>query len=78
MTRIDALMERYAAAGSLAENGVEIVAVEDPAGARLTAALRRVMVAARDDLDLWDDIIQRAQAPAVAPGHPSTGGHGPG
>ena len=61
MTRIDVLMERYAAAGSLAVNGAEIVAVEDPAGTRLNAALRRVMLAARDDLGLWDDIIQPAK-----------------
>lgn len=61
MSRIDVLMERYAAAGSLAANGVEIVAVADPAGARLNAALRRVMVAARDDPSLWDDIIQPAR-----------------
>ena len=54
-------MERYAAAGSLAANGAEIVAVADPAGARLNAALRRVMLAARDDPGLWDGIIQPAR-----------------
>ena len=54
-------MERYAAAGSLAANGAEIVAVEDPAGARLDAALRCVMLAARDDPGPWDDIIQPAR-----------------
>lgn len=54
-------MERYAAAGSLAANGAEIVAVADPAGARLDAALRSVMLAARDDPGLWDDIIQPAR-----------------
>jgi hypothetical protein len=61
MTRIDAVMERYAAAGSLAANGAEIVAVADPAGARVNAALRRVIFAARDDPGLWDDIIQPAK-----------------
>jgi hypothetical protein len=61
MNRIDVLMERYAAAASLAANGTEIVAVADPAGSRLNGALRRVMVAARDDPDLWDDIIQPAK-----------------
>lgn len=54
-------MERYAAAGSLAANGAEIVAVADPAGARLDAALRCVMLAARDDPGPWDDIIQPAR-----------------
>jgi hypothetical protein len=61
VSRIDALMERYAAAGSLAANGAEIVAVADPAGARLDAALRCVMLAARDDPGPWDDIIQPAR-----------------
>jgi hypothetical protein len=61
VSRIDALMERYAAAGSLAANGAEIVAVEDPVGARLNAALRCVMLAARDDPGPWDDIIQPAR-----------------
>ena len=54
-------MERYAAAGSLAAHGAEIVAVADPAGARLNAALQCVMLAARDDPGPWDDIIQPAR-----------------
>jgi hypothetical protein len=61
VSRIDALMERYAAAGSLAANGAEIVAVEDPAGARLNAALQCVMLAAREDPGPWDDITQPAR-----------------
>lgn len=61
MSRIDTLMDRYEAAKSLVANGAEIVAVADPAGARLNAALRRVMIAARDDPDLWDGIIAPAK-----------------
>jgi hypothetical protein len=61
MTRIDALMERYEAAELVAANGVEIVSVADPAGARLDAALRRVMSSAGDEPGLWDDIVQPAK-----------------
>ena len=43
MSRIASLNQRYAASASLAQTGVEIVAVGDPAGARLNAAVRRVI-----------------------------------
>jgi hypothetical protein len=61
MNTIDTLVKRYAAAESLSLNGAEIVAVADPTGARLNAALRRVMLAAREDPSLWEDIIQPAK-----------------
>lgn len=61
MSRIGTLIDHYAAAESLIVNGVEIVAVADPAGARLNAALRPVMLAAREDPGRWDDIIQPAK-----------------
>jgi hypothetical protein len=61
MTRIVALMERYKAAELLASNGVEIVSVVDSAGARLDAALRRVMGTAGDEPGLWDGIVQPAK-----------------
>jgi hypothetical protein len=61
MTRIGVLMERYKAAGMLAANGAEIVSVADPAGARLDAALRRVMRCAADEPGLWDGVVQPAR-----------------
>lgn len=42
MNRIDALNKRYAATRAISQNGVEIVAVGDPTGARLNAAVRRL------------------------------------
>lgn len=55
------LIERYASAESLVANGAEVVAVEDPEGSRLNGALRRVMIAAREDPGLWDGIIAPAK-----------------
>lgn len=57
MSRIDALNRRYAAAASLVQYGVEILAVGDPVGARLNAAARQLVTAAREDgPGLWDDL----------------------
>ena len=58
MSRIASLNRRYAACAELARNGVEIVAVGDPVGARLNAAVRRLMVLVQDDgPELWEDLI---------------------
>ena len=58
MSRIARLNQRYAASAELARSGVEIVAVGDPAGARLNAAVRRLMVLVRDDgPEVWEDLI---------------------
>lgn len=58
MSRIEALNRGYAASTSLVRNGVEILAVGDPAGARLNAAARQLMLAIREDgPGLWDDLV---------------------
>ncbi|MGN6405681.1 hypothetical protein [Sinomonas sp.] len=58
MSRIEALDRRYAASSSLIRHGVEIVAVADPAGARLNAACRQLMLRVDEDgPGLWDDLL---------------------
>lgn len=49
MNRIASLNRRYSASAELARNGVEILAVGDPAGARLNTVVRRLLILARDD-----------------------------
>jgi hypothetical protein len=61
MNRIEALVQRYDAAASLMRNGVEIVAVADPVGARYSRAVRRLLLASRDDPGLWEDLIRPAR-----------------
>src|SRR5262245_23470079 len=63
MSRIADLNRRYATAAALLRNGVEIVAVGDPAGARLNAAVRQLLFAVRDDgPGVWDDLVGAAKA----------------
>jgi hypothetical protein len=63
MSRVEALNLRYAASASLARDGVEIVAVGDPIGARLNAAVRGLLNVVRDDgSELWDDLVGAAKA----------------
>lgn len=63
MSRIADLNRRYAAAASVARNGVEITAVGDPSGARLNAAVRRLLLAIRDDgPGPWEDLVGAARA----------------
>ena len=63
MSRIHTLNQRYAASAALVLNGVEIVAVGDPVGARLNTAVRRLLVTAKDDgPDLWGDLIGSVKA----------------
>ncbi len=63
MSRIEALNQRYAASASLVRNGVEIVAVGDPAGARFNAAVRRLMVLVKEESGTYlDDLAGAAKA----------------
>lgn len=63
MSRIETAVRRYAASSALTREGVELVAVGDPAGARLNAAIIKIRLAARDDgPELWEGLLQ----PAVA------------
>ncbi|TQS43878.1 hypothetical protein [Cryptosporangium phraense] len=64
MNRIDALDQRYRASESLVHHGVEIVAVGDPAGARLNQAIRDVFYVAQDDLHdgPWGNVVGAAKS----------------
>lgn len=63
MSRIDALIQRYAASISLVRDGVEIVTVGDRAGARFNLAVRRLISAVREDgPGLWDDLAGVSKA----------------
>jgi hypothetical protein len=63
MNRISALNQRYRACAELAQTGIEIVAVGDPAGARFNAAVRRLMALVADEgADFLDDLIGAAKA----------------
>ena len=63
MTRIDALSARYSAVKSLVRYGAEIVAVDDPAGARLNIAVRQLLlVVHNDDPDIWNDLLGAVKA----------------
>ena len=63
MKRIDALNARYSAIKSLVQYGAEIVAVGDPAGARLNIAMQQLLpVIHNDDPDIWNDFLGAAKA----------------
>ena len=66
MNRIDALNRFYEAADRIAryqKGGIEINAVEDPAGARFDAAVRRLIALAKsEDGSFLDDIVCPAKA----------------
>lgn len=63
MSRIDVLNQRYEASARLVRAGVEIVAVGDPAGARLNVAVRRLMALVRDEGGSFlDDLVGAAKA----------------
>ncbi|MEV0645511.1 hypothetical protein AB0I28_09625 [Phytomonospora sp. NPDC050363] len=63
MNRIGDLNRRYAASAKVTRSGVEVVAVGDPSGARLNAAVRRLVVTAQDDSpELWEDLVGAAKA----------------
>lgn len=58
MSLFEALDRRYAASSSLILHGVEILAVGDPAGARLDAACRQLILRVGEDgPGLWDDLL---------------------
>lgn len=63
MNKIEAAVQRYMASASLQHDGIELVAVNDPIGARLNQAVKQVRFAVRDDgPELWEDLLR----PAVA------------
>jgi len=63
MTRVGLLNRRYAASAALQRDGVEIVAIGDPLGARFNTAARTLMLTAREDgPGLWDDLVGAVRA----------------
>lgn len=63
MSRINGLNRRYEASAGLVRHGVELLVVGDPAGARLNAAVRRLLLVVRDDgPGLWDELAGAARA----------------
>jgi hypothetical protein len=63
VNRLEAAVQRYAALAALERDGVEMVALSDPVGARLNQAVRQIRLAASDDgAELWEDLLR----PAVA------------
>jgi hypothetical protein len=63
MSRLDTVVARYAHAADLIRNGVELDLVEDPPGARVNAAVRQLLVLAREDISgLWDGVLGAAKS----------------
>ena len=63
MSRLDAVASRYARSADLVRNGVELDLVGDPPGARVNAAVRQLLLLARDDASgLWDGVLGPAKA----------------
>lgn len=63
MTRVNQVVQRYAAVRAVADRGISIFAVGDPAGARLNRAVRRSIFVLGDDRSaIWDDLLQAASA----------------
>lgn len=63
VSRIHDVIRRYDAACSVLKHGVSIFVVGDPLGAQLNAALRRALyVLGEDRSEVWDDILQAANA----------------
>ena len=63
MSRLDAVASRYARSADLVRNGVELDLVGDPPGARVNAAVRQLLLLARDDASgLWDGALGAAKA----------------
>lgn len=63
MSRIDALNTRYDNSVRITRNGVEIVAVGDPAGACFNVAVRRLMALVREEGSTYlDDLVGAAKA----------------
>jgi hypothetical protein len=63
MSRIHSVIQRYDAARAVADHGVSIFAVGDPAGAQLNATIRRALyVLGEERSEVWTDLLQAANA----------------
>ncbi|MFL1592769.1 hypothetical protein NQ854_07695 [Rhodococcus ruber] len=63
MNRVQRTLDRYAAAGAVAERGVSIFTVGDPAGAQLNAAVQRtLLVLGKERSEVWADLLGAANA----------------
>ncbi|MER7604760.1 hypothetical protein [Nocardioides sp. NPDC127503] len=62
-SRVQEVIRRYEASAAVLRHGVEIFAVGDPAGARLNAAVRRLIYTADENgSDIWGDLLRAANA----------------
>ncbi len=63
MSRIGEVIARYDAAQAVAEHGVSVIAVGDPGGALLNAAIRRTLFTLGSERsDVWTSLLQPANA----------------
>lgn len=63
MTRVTSLNQRYAACAALVKAGIQIFAVGDPAGARFSAVVRRLVALDREDGGSYlDDLVGASKA----------------
>lgn len=63
VSRILELNRRYEASRALSRNGVEIIAIGDPAGSRLDRAVQRLLREATDgSVAFWEDLVSAAKA----------------
>ncbi|ADP84923.1 hypothetical protein [Pseudofrankia inefficax] len=63
MSRVAAVNGRYQRAAALAKGSAELIAIVDPAGARVDAAVRSVTLLSHEDRSgLWDDLVGPARA----------------
>lgn len=62
-SRVHDVIRRYSASAEILRHGVEIFAVGDPAGARLNAAVRRLIYTVGENgSDVWGDLLRAANA----------------
>ncbi|MCC8450481.1 hypothetical protein [Streptomyces rochei] len=63
MSRVHDVIRRYKASVEVVRHGVEVFVVGDPAGARLNAAVRRLIYTVKDNgSDVWSDLLRAANA----------------
>lgn len=63
MSRIHDVIHRYDSCRAVLQNGIDILAIGDPAGAQLNAAVRRALAEiSEENKDVWSDLLRVANA----------------
>lgn len=63
MSRVHEVIQRYRSSQSVLKRGVDVIAVGDPAGAQMNAAIRRAIYEVGDDgSSAWESILRAANA----------------